>query len=64
MAPGLRTQLPAGKLVRVTLPVGIVQVGCELGTATGASGVDGCAIMTTLAEGAEIHPAAVVTVKL
>jgi hypothetical protein len=45
------------------LPVATAQVGCE-GTATGADGVTGWDVMTTSADGAEVHPSASVTVKL
>jgi len=57
-------QFPAGRLLRTTLPVATAQVGCVIVPAAGAAGVEGCALITTLAEGEEEHPAALVTVKL
>ena len=64
IAPGLMIQLPAGKLPITTLPVAAVQVGCVIVPTVGAVGVAGCALMTTLADAGEVHPAAFVTVKL
>ena len=57
-------QLPAGSPLRTTLPVATVQVGWVIVPTTGAEGVAGCAVMTTLAEADEVHPAALVTVKM
>ena len=57
-------QFPAGNPVSMTLPVGSAQVGCVIVPAAGAAGVEGCELITTLAEGEEEHPAALVTVKL
>ena len=62
--PGLIVQLPAGKPFNTTLPVANAQVGCVMVPTVGAPGVKGCALMTTFAEAAEIHPEALVTVKL
>ena len=62
IAPGLMVQFPAGKPVTVTLPVANAQVGCVIVPTVGAAGVAGCALMTTLADAKEVHPAAFVTV--
>jgi hypothetical protein len=63
--PGLIVHVPvAGKPVKVTLPVGVVQVGCVGAPATGAVGTDGAAVMVTLPEGAEVQFEALVTVKV
>src|SRR5512145_2977215 len=64
MAPGLTVQLPAGKPLSTTLPVATAQVGCVIAPTVGAAGVAGWALITTLAEADEVHPAALVTVKL
>jgi hypothetical protein len=62
IAPGLIVQLPAGKPVKSTLPVATAQVGCVIVPTTGVAGVDANALITTLAEGADVHPDASVTV--
>ena len=62
IAPGLIVQLPAGKPFKTTLPVAAEHVGCVMMPTNGAVGVAGCALMTTLADATEIHPAALVTV--
>src|ERR1700688_4123447 len=64
IAPGFIVQLPAGSPLKSTLPVATTQVGWVIAPTTGAVGVTGCALMTTLADAAEVHPAALVTVKL
>ena len=64
MAPGFIVQLPAGSPLKTTLPVATVHVGCVIAPTVGAVGVAGCALMTTLADAGEVHPAALVTVKL
>ena len=53
--------VPVGA-VTVIVPVDTVQVGCSVALAVGAAGVAGCALMTTLADATEVHPAALVTV--
>lgn len=66
MAPGFRVriQVPvAGRPVSSTLPVATLHVGWVGIPGTGADGVGGWALITTLAEGAEVHPSALVTVK-
>ena len=55
-------QLPEGKPLNITLPVAVEQVGCVMVPTIGAYGVTGCEAITTLAEAAEVHPAALVTV--
>ena len=62
IAPGLIVQLPAGKPLNTTLPVATAQVGWVMAPTVGAKGAEGCALMTTLADAGETHPAALVTV--
>lgn len=62
IAPGLIVQFPAGNPVISTLPVATEQVGWVMVLKVGVDGVTGCALITTLAEGKEIHPEALVTV--
>jgi hypothetical protein len=64
IAPGLIVQLPVGKPLSTTLPVARAQVGCVIVPTTGAVGVVGAAVITTLADVGDTHPADVVTVKL
>ena len=65
IAPGLSVQVPeAGKPLKATLPVGVVQVGGVIVPTIGAAGVAGAGLISTLAEAAETQPAALVTVKL
>ena len=53
-----------GKLFNTTLPVGSVHVGRVIVPTVGGD-CTGCALITTLADAAEVHPVAVsVTVKL
>jgi len=62
--PGVlvKVQVPgAGRLFNTTLPVGTAQVGCVIFPATGADGEAGTALMTTLDDEDEVHPAALVT---
>jgi hypothetical protein len=63
-APGLIVQLPAGKPLRITLPVATAHVGCVMVPTVGMAGAPGAVLITTLADGAETHPASLVTVKL
>ena len=62
MAPGLIVQFPAGRPLNSTLPVDTAHVGWVIVPTRGADGVTGCALMTTLAEANEVHPAELVTV--
>jgi len=61
-APGLIVQFPAGKPFSTTLPVATAQVGCVIVPTAGAAGVAGCTLITTDADGDEVHPEALVTV--
>ena len=62
IAPGLMVQVPAGKPLNKTLPVAKLQVGCVMVPTIGAEGEAGCALITTLEEAIEVHPAALLTV--
>ena len=62
--PGLMVQLPAGRPLSITLPVDTAQVGCVIVPIVGAAGAPGAVLITTFAEAAEVHPDALVTVKL
>ena len=53
-----------GSPLKATLPVAVVQVGWVIVPTTGADGVSGCALMVALSDEAEVHPAALVTVKV
>ena len=58
-------QVPdAGSPLKAILPVAVVQVGWVMAPTTGADGVAGCALMVALSDEAEVHPAALVTVKV
>jgi hypothetical protein len=62
IAPGLSVQVPvAGKPFRITLPVVTLQVGCVI---VDTEGADIGALITTFAEAPDMHPVALVTVKL
>ena len=64
-APGFIVHVPvAGKPDKATLPVAVAHVGWVIVPTTGVIGVAGCALITTLAVALEVHPAALVTVKL
>jgi hypothetical protein len=52
----------AGKPFNTTLPVDRAHVGCVIVPIVGAVGAAGWVLITTLADDAEIHPAALVTV--
>jgi len=55
-------QVPeAGKPLKITLPVAIVQVGWVMVPIIGAVCV-GCALMTTLPDAGDVHPDVLVTV--
>ncbi len=53
-----------GNPLRITPPVGTVHVGCVMVPTIGAGGVTGCVVITMLADVSDVHPSAVVTVKL
>jgi hypothetical protein len=52
----------AGKPFNTTLPVDRAHVGCVIVPTEGAVGDAGCALITTLPDAPETHPAALVTV--
>jgi hypothetical protein len=63
--PGVlvNVQVPvAGSPFKTTLPVATLQVGSVIDPSAGAAGVEGCALMTILADVVEIHAEAFVTV--
>ena len=62
--PGLIVQFPEGNPLNTTDPVETAHVGCVIVPATGAVGVTGCILITTLADETEIQPAALVTVNV
>lgn len=65
--PGVRVrfQVPeAGSPLSSTLPVESAHVGCVMTPTTGAVGVPGWAFMTAEDEAADVHPRALVTVKV
>jgi hypothetical protein len=67
VAPPVRVNVHvpvAGRPLNATLPVATEQVGCVIVPVTGAEGVSGLALMTTLADAGEVHPEALVTVKV
>jgi hypothetical protein len=47
---------PDGKLLRITLPVATVQVGCVIAPTSGFNGVAGCALITTLPDDNDVQP--------
>ncbi len=64
-APGVLVNVhvpDAGKPLNATLPVATAHVGCVIAPTIGAVGVAGWAFITMLADDAEVHPAALVTV--
>ena len=64
--PGLTVtvHVPRSKPLRPTLAVATKQVGWVGVPTMGAEGVVGCGFMFTVAEGEEVHPAALVTLKV
>ena len=54
----------AGKPFNTTVPEGISQFGCVTLSMVGVEGAMGCALIITSADGSDIHPAALVTLKL
>jgi len=54
----------AGNPDKTTLPVATLQVGWVMVPRVGEVGVAGCVLITTLADAVEIHPEALVTVKV
>jgi hypothetical protein len=67
MLPGVMVsvQVPdAGRSYKKTLPVGKRHVGCVIGPIAGGAGGAGWALITTLADGAEVHPDVLVAVNV
>ena len=67
IAPGdaVKVQSPvAGSPLSTTLPVARAHVGWVMVPTVGAVGVAGCVLMVTLPDAVEVHPAALVTVKV
>ena len=63
IAPGLIVHVPAaGNPFNTTLPVAVEQVGWVIVPIVGADGAPGATLITTSADGAELHPDASVTV--
>ena len=63
--PGLRVSVHVpvdGNPLRITDPVAIAQVGGVIMPTVGASGPTGGALINTLADETDVHPAALVTV--
>jgi hypothetical protein len=61
----VNVQLPvAGNPLKTTLPVDIAHVGCVMVPMTGADGGEGGGLITTSADDTDIHPSALVTVKV
>ena len=66
-APGVlvKIQVPVvGKLLRITLPVAKLQLGWEIVPTDGGVGVAGCALISSLTDAPELHPAAFLTEKV
>jgi hypothetical protein len=63
IAPGLIVHVPvAGRPFNTTLPVGEAhEAGWVTVPITGAEGATGAALMTTVADASDIHPASLVT---
>jgi hypothetical protein len=61
--PGLRVHIPvAGRPFKITLPVGAAhEEGWVIVPTTGADGATGAALISTVAEASDIHPASLVT---
>ena len=66
IAPGLMVHVPvAGRPFNTTAPVVVAhEEGCVTVTTIGAFGAVGAALITTSADGCDIQPAALVTLKL
>jgi hypothetical protein len=64
--PGLIVHVPvSGRPVNTTFPVGTEhEEGCEIGPTIGAVGAGGATCIITSADVRDIHPAALVTLKL
>ena len=65
MFPGLSIQLPlAGNPFKITLPVAKLQLGWVIVPTVGGVGIAGCALISTLTDAPELHPAAFLTEKV
>jgi hypothetical protein len=64
ITPGFSVQPPEGSPFNSTLPVATVHVGWVIVPIVGATGVEGCTLITTFADATEVHPAELVTVKV
>jgi len=67
LPPGVRVSVHvpvAGRPDKTTLPVATAQVGCVIDPTIAAVGFEGCVLIATLTEAGEIHPEALVTVKV
>jgi hypothetical protein len=65
--PGVRVNVhvpDAGKPFKTTPPVATLQVGCVTVPSVGADGALGTAVITTFPDDPEVHPDALVTVKV
>ena len=63
--PGVlvNVQVPVpGRLLRTTIPVRTVHVGCVIVPTVGGDGEEGAVLITILADDEEVHPDALVTV--
>ena len=54
----------AGSPLRITLPVARAHVGWVIVPMVGAVGVAGCVLIITFPDASDVHPAALVTVKV
>jgi hypothetical protein len=53
-----------GRLLNTTEPVAVVQLGCMIVPTVGIASAPAAALICTDAEGAEVHPALLVTVNV
>jgi hypothetical protein len=61
----VRVHVPvSGNPLRATVPVEVMHVGWVIVPITGAVGVAGCVLIVIPADEGDIHPAALVTVKV
>ena len=61
----VKVQVPVvGNPLKTTVPVEVPQVGCVISPITGAEGEEGGGAITTSADTSEVHPSALVTIKL
>ena len=60
--PGFIVQLPVGRPLKATLPVGVVQSGWVIVPTTGVEGVAGAVLITTFAVALLTQPSEFVTV--